>query len=53
MAWKHLWLVFLKATLVGHHVPAWYVTLEDDELKELGVYNDCDHWVVARNEDEV
>ncbi|OWM81057.1 hypothetical protein CDL15_Pgr007088 [Punica granatum] len=34
----------------GHRVPAWYVTLEDDELKELGVYND--HWVVARNEQE-
>ncbi|GMY07076.1 valine--tRNA ligase, mitochondrial 1 isoform X2 [Fagus crenata] len=34
----------------GHRVPAWYVTLEDDELKELGAYND--HWVVARNEDE-
>ncbi|KAF3967901.1 hypothetical protein CMV_008152 [Castanea mollissima] len=36
----------------GHCVPAWYVTLEDDELKELGAYNDRDHWVVARNEDE-
>ena len=36
----------------GHHVPAWHVTLEDDELKELGAYNDRDHWVVARNEDE-
>ncbi|KAA8528160.1 hypothetical protein F0562_035589 [Nyssa sinensis] len=34
----------------GHRIPAWYVTLDDDELKELGVYND--HWVVARNEDE-
>ncbi|XP_075649349.1 valine--tRNA ligase, mitochondrial 1-like [Castanea sativa] len=34
----------------GHRVPAWYVTLEDDERKELGAYND--HWVVARNEDE-
>ncbi|KAK7840982.1 valine--trna ligase [Quercus suber] len=36
----------------GHRVPAWYVTLEDDELKELGAYNDRDHWVIARNEDE-
>ncbi|KAI8024569.1 hypothetical protein LOK49_LG03G00185 [Camellia lanceoleosa] len=34
----------------GHRIPAWYVTLEDDELKELGAYND--HWVVARNEEE-
>lgn len=34
----------------GHRVPAWYVTLEGDELKELGAYND--HWVVARTEEE-
>ncbi|KAL1291935.1 valine--tRNA ligase, mitochondrial 1 isoform X1 [Arachis ipaensis] len=34
----------------GHQIPAWYVTLEDDQLKEFGVYND--HWVVARNEEE-
>jgi valyl-tRNA synthetase len=34
----------------GHRVPAWYVTLADDELKELGAYKD--HWVVARNEEE-
>ncbi|PSS33118.1 Valine--tRNA ligase, partial [Actinidia chinensis var. chinensis] len=34
----------------GHQIPAWYVTLKDDELKELGAYND--HWVVARNEEE-
>ncbi|CAI0442038.1 unnamed protein product [Linum tenue] len=34
----------------GHRIPAWYVTLEDDEMKELGAYND--HWVVGRNEDE-
>ncbi|KAJ0471091.1 putative valine--tRNA ligase [Helianthus annuus] len=32
----------------GHRVPAWYVTLEDDELKEPGAYTN--HWVVARNE---
>ncbi|KAM7470344.1 hypothetical protein LguiA_008527 [Lonicera macranthoides] len=34
----------------GHRVPAWYVTLVDDELKEVGAYSD--HWVVARNEEE-
>jgi valyl-tRNA synthetase len=34
----------------GHRVPAWYVTLKGDELKELGAYND--HWVVARTEEE-
>ncbi|PKI38946.1 hypothetical protein CRG98_040654 [Punica granatum] len=34
----------------GHRVPAWYVTLEDDEVKKLGVYDD--HWLVARDEQE-
>lgn len=34
----------------GHRIPAWYVTLEDDELKEIGAYND--HWVVARDAKE-
>ncbi|KAI9195933.1 hypothetical protein LWI28_019552 [Acer negundo] len=34
----------------GHCIPAWYVTLEDDELKKLGSYND--HWIVARDEKE-
>ncbi|KAF9617189.1 hypothetical protein IFM89_035071 [Coptis chinensis] len=34
----------------GHRIPAWYVTLEDDQLKEFGVYND--HWVAGRNEEE-
>ncbi|KAL3686885.1 hypothetical protein R1sor_013194 [Riccia sorocarpa] len=34
----------------GHRVPAWYVTLEDDELTEFGVYND--HWVVRRSPEE-
>ncbi|KAJ4964063.1 hypothetical protein NE237_024002 [Protea cynaroides] len=34
----------------GHRIPAWYVTLEDDQLKEFGVYND--HWVVGRNDEE-
>ncbi|KAJ1694927.1 hypothetical protein LUZ63_011625 [Rhynchospora breviuscula] len=32
----------------GHRIPAWYVTLEDDPIKDIGSYND--HWVVARNE---
>lgn len=34
----------------GHRIPAWYVTLEDDELKDFGTYND--HWVVGRSEQE-
>ncbi|KAF8028100.1 hypothetical protein BT93_E0877 [Corymbia citriodora subsp. variegata] len=34
----------------GHQIPAWYVTLEDDELKELGAYND--NWIVAKDESE-
>ncbi|KAL4597009.1 hypothetical protein ACB092_12G204900 [Castanea dentata] len=34
----------------GHRVPACYVTLEDDELKEINSYKD--HWVIARNEDD-
>ncbi|KAG7035615.1 Valine--tRNA ligase, mitochondrial 1 [Cucurbita argyrosperma subsp. argyrosperma] len=34
----------------GHRIPAWYATLDDDQLKEFGAYND--HWVVARNEEE-
>ncbi|XP_028756346.1 valine--tRNA ligase, mitochondrial 1 [Neltuma alba] len=34
----------------GHQIPAWYVTLEDDILKEFGAYSD--HWVVARSEEE-
>ncbi|XP_058071798.1 valine--tRNA ligase, mitochondrial 1 isoform X1 [Magnolia sinica] len=34
----------------GHRIPAWYVVLEDDQLKEFGAYND--HWVVGRNEEE-
>eukprot|EP00262_Sarcandra_glabra_P008440 TRINITY_DN2196_c1_g1_i2.p1 TRINITY_DN2196_c1_g1~~TRINITY_DN2196_c1_g1_i2.p1 ORF type:complete len:1056 (+),score=239.90 TRINITY_DN2196_c1_g1_i2:303-3470(+) len=34
----------------GHRIPAWYVALEDDQLKEFGVYNN--HWVVGRNEEE-
>ncbi|XP_039003140.1 valine--tRNA ligase, mitochondrial 1-like [Hibiscus syriacus] len=33
----------------GHRIPAWYVTVEDDEQKELGAYND--HWIVARDEE--
>ncbi|PIA49674.1 hypothetical protein AQUCO_01300442v1, partial [Aquilegia coerulea] len=34
----------------GHQIPAWYVTLEDDESKEFGVYDK--NWVVGRNEEE-
>ncbi|KAF5205804.1 Valine--trna ligase, partial [Thalictrum thalictroides] len=34
----------------GHQIPAWYVTLEDDESKEFGFYPN--HWVVGRNEEE-
>ncbi|KAJ8759608.1 hypothetical protein K2173_008789 [Erythroxylum novogranatense] len=33
----------------GHRIPAWYVTLEDDELKEFGAYSD--HWVVGKDEE--
>ena len=33
-----------------HRVPAWYVTLEDYDLKEFGVY--VDHQVVGRNKEE-
>ncbi|XP_051192009.1 valine--tRNA ligase, mitochondrial 1 [Lolium perenne] len=34
----------------GHRVPAWYVTLEDDEEKDMGSY--IDHWIIARNEND-
>ncbi|KAL0697749.1 hypothetical protein Bca4012_053871 [Brassica carinata] len=34
----------------GHRIPAWYATLEEDQLREIGAYND--HWVVARTEEE-
>ncbi|AEE29190.1 valyl-tRNA synthetase / valine-tRNA ligase (VALRS) [Arabidopsis thaliana] len=34
----------------GHRIPAWYATLEEDQLKEVGAYSD--HWVVARTEDD-
>lgn len=34
----------------GHRIPAWYAILEEDQLKEIGAYND--HWVVARTEEE-
>ncbi|XP_019099191.1 PREDICTED: valine--tRNA ligase, mitochondrial 1-like [Camelina sativa] len=34
----------------GHRIPAWYATLEEDQVKEAGAYND--HWVVARTEEE-
>ena len=31
-------------------MPAWYVTIEDDDDKELNAY--MDRWVMARNEEE-
>ncbi|KAL1196003.1 Valine--tRNA ligase, mitochondrial 1 [Cardamine amara subsp. amara] len=34
----------------GHRIPAWYTTLEEDQLKDVGSYND--HWIVARSEEE-
>ncbi|KAF6175610.1 hypothetical protein GIB67_022612 [Kingdonia uniflora] len=34
----------------GHRIPAWYVTFEDDHLKEFGAYKS--NWVVGRNEEE-
>ncbi|XP_052134317.1 valine--tRNA ligase, mitochondrial 1-like [Oryza glaberrima] len=34
----------------GHRIPAWYVTLEDDEEKDIGSY--IDHWIIARNESD-
>ncbi|KAL1565985.1 Valine--tRNA ligase, mitochondrial 1 [Salvia divinorum] len=34
----------------GHRIPAWYVVLEDDQFKELGVYDN--RWVVGRTEQE-
>ncbi|CAE6063173.1 unnamed protein product [Arabidopsis arenosa] len=34
----------------GHRIPAWYATLEEDQIKDFGSYND--HWIVARNEKE-
>ena len=52
----HRWLENIRDWCVsrqlwwGHRVPAWYVTLEDDELKEINSYKD--HWVIARNEDD-
>lgn len=55
MAAKHYrWLENIRDWCIsrqlwwGHRIPAWYITLEDDELKELGAYND--HWVVGRDE---
>lgn len=29
----------------GHRILGWYVTFEDDELREFGAYND--HWIVG------
>jgi len=34
----------------GHRILAWYVTLEDDEEKDMGSYSD--HWIIARGEND-
>ncbi|KAL1565987.1 Valine--tRNA ligase, mitochondrial 1 [Salvia divinorum] len=34
----------------GHRIPAWYVVLEDDQLKGIGAYDN--RWVVGRTEQE-
>ncbi|CAF2108849.1 unnamed protein product, partial [Brassica napus] len=30
----------------GHRIPAWYATLEEDQLREIGAYND--HWAAEK-----
>ncbi|KAJ4889715.1 Valine--tRNA ligase [Raphanus sativus] len=45
----HDWCIS-RQILWGHRIPAWYATLEEDQLKKFGTY--IDHWVVARNEEE-
>ncbi|KAL3839603.1 hypothetical protein ACJIZ3_024194 [Penstemon smallii] len=45
----HDWCIS-RQLVWGHQIPAWYAVLEDDELKELGAYNN--HWVIARNQEE-
>ncbi|KAK4493458.1 hypothetical protein RD792_006625, partial [Penstemon davidsonii] len=45
----HDWCIS-RQIVWGHQIPAWYAVLEDDELKELGAYNN--HWVIARNQKE-
>ncbi|KAK7836912.1 valine--trna ligase, partial [Quercus suber] len=47
--WKR-WLENIRDWCVLRQL--WWGHRVDDELKELGAYNDRDHWVVARNEDE-
>ncbi|GFQ07794.1 valine--tRNA ligase [Phtheirospermum japonicum] len=34
----------------GHQIPAWYARMKDDELREVGAYEE--QWVVARNKEE-
>jgi len=52
----HRWLENIRDWCIsrqlwwGHQIPAWYVTLEADERKELDAYKD--HWVVGRSEEE-
>lgn len=52
----HRWLENIRDWCIsrqlwwGHRIPAWYVMLEDDNLREIGAYTD--HWVVARDEEE-
>lgn len=52
----HRWLENIRDWCIsrqlwwGHRIPAWYASLEDDQLTEVGAYSD--HWVVARNEEE-
>ncbi|KAH0918126.1 LOW QUALITY PROTEIN: hypothetical protein HID58_025786, partial [Brassica napus] len=45
----HDWCIS-RQILWGHRIPAWYATLEEDQLKKFGTY--IDHWVVASNEEE-
>ncbi|KAJ0253243.1 hypothetical protein HA466_0109600 [Hirschfeldia incana] len=45
----HDWCIS-RQILWGHRIPAWYATLEEDQLKKFGTY--IDHWVVGRNEEE-
>ncbi|KAG2265476.1 hypothetical protein Bca52824_072555 [Brassica carinata] len=45
----HDWCIS-RQILWGHRIPAWYATLEEDQLKKFGTY--IDHWVVARTEEE-
>ncbi|RWW74328.1 hypothetical protein BHE74_00017731 [Ensete ventricosum] len=54
---EHRWLENIRDWCIsrqlwwGHRIPAWYVTFEDDQLKDTGSNNDH-YWVVGRNEQE-